>query len=84
MISSGLMLDSQLPFGTDKEALRTCYFTEEALAVSPLMPYFDTTAFNSKLEQDCDGKETCTPTFALNNYVTLPPSMQYENIIVFA
>ena len=45
VISTGVMLDDQLNFGTDPDVLRRCHLDDEQKAASPLMPYFDQTAF---------------------------------------
>ena len=84
VISSGLMLDSKLPHGTDPDSLRTCYFDEQAAAQSPLMPYFDAAKFNADLLHWCEGKQFCFFEFARQDYISLPADMQYENIIFFA
>ena len=47
VISSGIMLDSDLPFGTDPDVLHRCYMDDDQVKKSPLMPYFDKTAFET-------------------------------------
>ena len=78
------MLDSKLPHGTDPNSLRTCYFDEQAAAESPLMPYFDAAKFNADLLKTCEGSQYCFWEFFREDYITLPPDMQYENMLFFA
>ena len=56
------MLDSDEsfgPFGTDPDVLHRCDMTDEQVAKSPLMPYFDEKAFNTSLKSQCENQQEC-------------------------
>ena len=61
------MLDADIPYGTDKESIRTCYQSPEAIEQSQIMPYFNNATFASSLIEQCNGKQECFPTFNLND-----------------
>ena len=79
VISSGIMMDSVFPFGTDDDSLRKCSMTEDEIAQSNLMPYYDTASFEKELMSQCAGKELCHAEIPRALFLHLPPEWQLYN-----
>ena len=84
IFSSGILLDYHLDFGTDESALQKCYMTENEIAASPYMPYFNKDAMDAAVKSQCLGKETCELSVPRSSVLSVPAEKQYHNMVLYS